>query len=217
MATTTNFGWTTPDNTDAVTNGALAIRTLGSEIDTTMNGAVQGTMNTKNAQVFFPAPVIAAGTAARSDTANSVLLVPFVPAYSMTLTSVSVRVETSASASCYLGIYADNAGVPGTLITDFGSVSTSTTGIKTIAISQAVTAGTVYWLAVKPNSTSTRFTSATYNTNLFAAIFSSIGTILNSTLNPYGIEASNGSSGALGALSGADVDSDAGVMIVLEA
>jgi hypothetical protein len=35
MATTTNFGWTTPDNTDLVKNGALAIRTLGSSIDTT--------------------------------------------------------------------------------------------------------------------------------------------------------------------------------------
>jgi hypothetical protein len=35
MATTTNYGWTTPDNTDLVTNGALAIRTLGSSVDTT--------------------------------------------------------------------------------------------------------------------------------------------------------------------------------------
>jgi hypothetical protein len=35
MATTTNYGWTTPDNTDLVKDGALAIRTLGSSIDTT--------------------------------------------------------------------------------------------------------------------------------------------------------------------------------------
>lgn len=34
MATTTNFGWTTPDDTDLVKNGASAIRTLGSAIDT---------------------------------------------------------------------------------------------------------------------------------------------------------------------------------------
>jgi hypothetical protein len=33
MATTTNFGWTTPDNTDLVKDGASAIRTLGSGID----------------------------------------------------------------------------------------------------------------------------------------------------------------------------------------
>jgi hypothetical protein len=36
MATTTNYGWTTPDNTDLVKDGALAIRTLGSAIDTTV-------------------------------------------------------------------------------------------------------------------------------------------------------------------------------------
>ena len=36
MATTTNYSWTTPDNTDLVKNGALAIRTLGSAIDTTV-------------------------------------------------------------------------------------------------------------------------------------------------------------------------------------
>jgi hypothetical protein len=35
MATTTNYSWTTPDNTDLVKNGALSIRTLGSSIDTT--------------------------------------------------------------------------------------------------------------------------------------------------------------------------------------
>ena len=34
MATTTNFGWTTPDNTALVKDGASAIRTLGSSIDT---------------------------------------------------------------------------------------------------------------------------------------------------------------------------------------
>ena len=38
MATTTNYGWTTPDNTGYVKDGALAIRTLGSAIDTTVYG-----------------------------------------------------------------------------------------------------------------------------------------------------------------------------------
>jgi hypothetical protein len=36
MATTTNYGWETPDDTDLVKDGAAAIRTLGSAIDTTM-------------------------------------------------------------------------------------------------------------------------------------------------------------------------------------
>lgn len=36
MATTTNYGWTTPDNTDLVKDGAAAIRSLGSSIDSTL-------------------------------------------------------------------------------------------------------------------------------------------------------------------------------------
>jgi len=35
MATTTNYGWTTPDDTALVKDGAAAIRTLGSSVDTT--------------------------------------------------------------------------------------------------------------------------------------------------------------------------------------
>lgn len=43
MATTTNFGWTTPDNTGYVKDGALAIRTLGSAIDTALVDLKGGT------------------------------------------------------------------------------------------------------------------------------------------------------------------------------
>jgi hypothetical protein len=35
MATTTNYGWTTPDDTALVKDGAAAIRTLGSSVDIT--------------------------------------------------------------------------------------------------------------------------------------------------------------------------------------
>lgn len=35
MATTTNYSWTTPDDTDYVKDGASAIRSLGSAVDTT--------------------------------------------------------------------------------------------------------------------------------------------------------------------------------------
>ena len=43
MATTTNFGWSTPDNTGYVKDGALAIRTLGSAIDTSLVDLKGGT------------------------------------------------------------------------------------------------------------------------------------------------------------------------------
>jgi hypothetical protein len=36
MATSPNYGWTEPDNTGFVKNGALDMRTLGNEIDATV-------------------------------------------------------------------------------------------------------------------------------------------------------------------------------------
>ena len=43
MANTTYFGWETPDDTDLVKDGAAAIRTLGSAIDTSMQDLEGGT------------------------------------------------------------------------------------------------------------------------------------------------------------------------------
>lgn len=45
MANTTNFGWETPDDTDLVKDGAAAIRTLGSAIDTSLVDLKGGTTN----------------------------------------------------------------------------------------------------------------------------------------------------------------------------
>jgi hypothetical protein len=42
MATTTNYGWTTPDNTAYVKDGASAIRTLGSSVDTSLFNITNG-------------------------------------------------------------------------------------------------------------------------------------------------------------------------------
>ena len=51
MATTTNFGWETPDNTDLVKDGAAAMRTLGNSIDTSfvdLKGGTSGQLLSKN-------------------------------------------------------------------------------------------------------------------------------------------------------------------------
>lgn len=43
MATTPNYGWTTPDDSQAFKLGANAIRTLGSSVDSTLGTALGGT------------------------------------------------------------------------------------------------------------------------------------------------------------------------------
>jgi hypothetical protein len=42
MATTTNYGWDTPDDTDLVKDGALAIRDLGQDVDTSLFSITTG-------------------------------------------------------------------------------------------------------------------------------------------------------------------------------
>ena len=44
MATTTNYGWTTPDDTALVKDGASAIRTLGSSVDSTLKTQIDNTV-----------------------------------------------------------------------------------------------------------------------------------------------------------------------------
>jgi hypothetical protein len=74
MATTTNYSWDTPDDTDLVKDGAAAIRTLGSSIDTTTKnlnpqtttGAIAYRSATSNVNTSLPI-----GTAGQVLTVNS--------------------------------------------------------------------------------------------------------------------------------------------------
>ena len=52
MAITSNYGWTIPDDTDLVKNGALAIRTLGNAIDTTAAASFGGGLVHIETQTF---------------------------------------------------------------------------------------------------------------------------------------------------------------------
>lgn len=67
MATTTNFGWTTPDDTALVKDGASAIRTLGSSIDTSMaqlKGGTTGQVLSKTSNTDMAFTWTAAGISA---------------------------------------------------------------------------------------------------------------------------------------------------------
>jgi hypothetical protein len=73
MPTTTNYGWTTPADTDLVKDGAGAIRTLGTSVDTTVKALNPGT--TSGDLDYYTAATtkarIAKGTAGQVFTMNS--------------------------------------------------------------------------------------------------------------------------------------------------
>jgi hypothetical protein len=62
MSTTSAYGWNIPDNTDLVKDGALAIRTLGNAIDTSMNTA----LGTKKAGMVLLSSLTFSGVTSQS-------------------------------------------------------------------------------------------------------------------------------------------------------
>jgi hypothetical protein len=117
MATTTNYSWTTPDDTDLVKDGAAAIRTLGSSVDTTVKalnpettlGDIAYRSSTANTNTR-----LALGTAGQVLTVNSGANAPewaTISAGGMTLLStttlsgVSTTISSISSAYTNLQIY----------------------------------------------------------------------------------------------------------------
>ena len=106
MPTTTNYGWTTPADTDLVKDGASAIRTLGSSIDTTTKnlnpettlGDISYRSSTANVNTRLPL-----GTANQQLRVNSGATAPewFTPATAggMTLISTTTLSSTSVTLS----------------------------------------------------------------------------------------------------------------------
>ena len=101
MATTTNYSWTTPDDTALVKDGALAIRTLGSSVDTTVKnlnpetttGAISYRGATANQKVALPI-----GTAGQVLQVNSGATAPeWVTPASGGMTLISTTTLTSTS------------------------------------------------------------------------------------------------------------------------
>jgi hypothetical protein len=67
MATTTNYSWTTPDDTDLVKDGASAIRTLGSAIDTSFAADQGDLLLGGTSDIFEPLAIGAAATVLTSN------------------------------------------------------------------------------------------------------------------------------------------------------
>jgi hypothetical protein len=110
MATTTNYGWTTPDDTALVKDGASAIRTLGSSVDTSVKALNPGT--TSGDLDYYTAATtkarIAKGTAGQVFTMNSGATAPewqTLNAGGMTLISTTTLTGASITLSSIPATY----------------------------------------------------------------------------------------------------------------
>lgn len=108
MATTTNYGWTTPDNTALVKDGASAIRTLGSSIDTTVfAGLTQATINSQTGTTYT---LVLADAGKTIDLNNASSITITVPPNSSVAYPVGTRIDLVQSGAGQVTVAA-GAGV----------------------------------------------------------------------------------------------------------
>jgi hypothetical protein len=128
MANTSNFGWETPDDTDLVKDGALAIRTLAGAIDTSFVGVA---LNAQTGATY---------TAVLADGLNKVVTMDNAGANDFLIpTDASVAFPTGT----VLNVYCKGAGTttieavtPGTTtVTSAGAVAASPTVVTKKAAS----------------------------------------------------------------------------------
>jgi hypothetical protein len=125
MATTTNFNWSTPDDTDLVKDGAAAIRTLGSSIDTSfvdLKGGTSGQFLAKNSGtdldfVWANAPgKVLQVVQADSSTSTSVTSTTF------TDTTLTASITPSSTNSKVLILVSQNTQIYRSLANAFGKI-----------------------------------------------------------------------------------------------
>ena len=187
MATTTNYGWTTPDDTALVKDGASAIRTLGSSVDTTTKAL---NPSTTLGDIEYRSSTANTNTRLAIGTTGQVLTVAAgVPSWAAPAggsTFAGVRLTISANQSC-----ANNTGTMINWDTEnydtdaFHSTSTNTSRI-TIPAGKAGYYSISATGAFSSNSTGQRY-FAFYKNGSFEQIFGraagySADTVLSGTV-----------------------------------
>jgi len=126
MATTTNYGWTTPDDTALVKDGASAIRTLGTSIDTTTKAL---NPSTTLGDIEYRSSTANTNTRLGIGTTSQVLTVSGgVPTWA------SPATPAPASASATVSTSENTTSTSYTNLTTAGPAVTITTGTKALVI-----------------------------------------------------------------------------------
>jgi hypothetical protein len=149
----------------------------------------------------FPKPVsgrrltyqLTTATTGATFTANRLVLIPFFPANTFTISEILMFGNIAVAGSlCRLLIYSDNNGLPDAKLYESANLDLSTTGFKVATTSFTFTAGTTYWLAFHGNATIANIIQTTLSSTYVIA--QSGGTV--NSVQGYFVNASLGSAPA---------------------
>lgn len=184
MATTTNYSWTTPDDTDLVKDGAAAIRTLGSSIDTSFAADEGDLLVGGISDIFEPLAIGAASTVLTSDGTTASWATP--SAGGMTL--LTTITASAASAISFTSIPGTFTNLLLTWEKCFSSVSD--TDFWSIRFNNDTTANRHYQNGVGTNGggvITSAFVGTTFgDTNLNSALLGGFNATDGSGYNAYG-------------------------------
>lgn len=140
MATTSIFGWTTPDDTDLVKNGASAIRSLGSSVDTNLGSLtlrdVSGTTDTfviadaRNKLIRY------------SSTSNVAVTIPLNSSVAFATGSIINVIKTGATGEITI------SGAVGVTVTSAGATSASPKITGQWKAASCIKVGTDTWYVI---------------------------------------------------------------------
>jgi hypothetical protein len=100
-------------------------------------------------EAWFTSPRAGTALAGSALTAARMYAMPFIAPKAITIDQIGVYVSTLSTTTARLGIYADNGNCyPGALLLDAGTIDVTGVGAKKIAINQALSANTLYWLVI---------------------------------------------------------------------
>jgi len=178
-ALTVNNGIKIANNTDsAATAGAGSIKYTASTLQFS-DGASWLTVATGTSAAYsFDEIMASTGITAAYGTADTAIFMRFIPKANITITKLYYYMTSAASDTIRVGIWSDTSGAPVTLLQQGNEATTgaTTTGLRSVTItSQALTAGTTYWLGIKCDSGSANFGYRTgvFNSNIVRSGFNS--------------------------------------------
>lgn len=176
-----NVTITTDDTTDTIT---ISASTGSGVID-----SIQVDHGDTNYSYCMPGYTFTSVSSSINTSQNNVHAFPIFVEQDTTYDTVAMEVTTNLSGTCRIGIYEHDLTTryPGTLVADFGTISVTTTGVKTIALSPLVLTAGTYWLTFGHNAAGTvafRNAAATAMRRMPAISFAQLGStnIRNMTL-----------------------------------